>query len=140
MVPVKNTIDKFGRRRGSANESLVVRGPPGLGFNLTTDNHFDIQNKRLKNVGEPVDSRDCVTLSYLDFRFTTFFADIRKAMDNVTDLIIAAMKKYVNGQIIKFKKENIDNKIEEIKSVISLNTQQINSLVEKVSKLEELTY
>lgn len=140
MAPVKSTIDKFGRRKGGANNSLVARGPPGVGFNLTTDNHFDIQNKRLKNIGEPIDSQDGVSRNYIDNRFTTFFADTRRAMDNITDSIIAAMKKYVNGQIIKFKKENIDKKIEEIQSVISLNTQQINNLVEKVNKLEELTY
>ena len=140
MAHVKNIIDKFGRRRGDANKALVLRGPSGVGFNLTTDNQFDIQNKRLKNVGEPVDNQDGVTRYYVDNRFTQFFADIRKAMDNITDLIVASMKKYVNEKIEKFKEENIDKKMEEIKSAMSLNTRQINNLIEKVAKLEELTY
>lgn len=134
-----NTIDKFGRRRSALNKSIVVRGPPGSGFKVTTDNHFDIENKRLKNIGEPVDNKDGVTRNYVDNRLTTFFADVHKAMDTLTDLIIARITEHVNEQIIKFKEANIDKKFEETQTAISLSTKQINNLVEKVTKLEELT-
>ena len=38
-----------------------LRGSPGVGFSLTRDGNYDINNKRLKNVGEGVESSDAVT-------------------------------------------------------------------------------
>ena len=35
-----------------------LQGSPGVGFNLTKDGNYDILNKKLKNVGEGVESSD----------------------------------------------------------------------------------
>ena len=33
-----------------------LRGSPGVGFSLTSDGNYDMNNKKLKNVGEGVES------------------------------------------------------------------------------------
>ena len=38
-----------------------LRGSPGVGFSLTQDGNYDMNNKKLKNVGEGVESSDAVT-------------------------------------------------------------------------------
>ena len=38
-----------------------LRGSPGVGFSLTSDRNYDMNNKKLKNVGEGVESSDAVT-------------------------------------------------------------------------------
>ena len=38
-----------------------LRGSPGIGFSLTSDGNYDMKNKKLKNVGEGVESSDAVT-------------------------------------------------------------------------------
>lgn len=56
-------VDKFGRQQGSGRSgggSAIVRGPPGIGFKLTTNNDFDIENRRICNVGDPKDDGDVV--------------------------------------------------------------------------------
>ena len=41
------------------------RGPPGIGFSLTADEHYHIRNKRLTNVSSPVDNSDATTKKFV---------------------------------------------------------------------------
>ena len=41
-------------------------GLPGIGFNLTDDGNFDLDNKRLTDVADPVDDGDAATKKYVD--------------------------------------------------------------------------
>ena len=41
-------------------------GLPGIGFNLTDDGNFDIDNKRLTDVADPVDDGDAATKKYVN--------------------------------------------------------------------------
>lgn len=59
------SVDKFGRYlRNSKSENL--RGPKGDGFHLTSDGNFDITNKKLCNVGDPLAGEDAVNLKTLN--------------------------------------------------------------------------
>ena len=40
-----------------------LRGSPGVGFSLTRDGNYDMNNKKLKNVGEGIESSDAITLN-----------------------------------------------------------------------------
>ena len=43
-----------------------LRGSPGVGFSLTKDGNYDMNNKKLKSVGEGVESSDAVTKHQLE--------------------------------------------------------------------------
>ena len=43
-----------------------IQGSPGVGFSLTQDGNYDMVNKKLKNVGEGVESSDAVTKHQLE--------------------------------------------------------------------------
>ena len=43
-----------------------IQGSPGVGFSLTKDGNYDMNNKKLKNVGEGVESSDAVTKHQLE--------------------------------------------------------------------------
>ena len=43
-----------------------IQGAPGVGFNLTSDGNYDMVNKKLKNVGNPVSNTDAATKKYVD--------------------------------------------------------------------------
>ena len=43
-----------------------LRGSPGIGFSLTSDGNYNMKNKKLKNVGEGVESSDAVTKHQLE--------------------------------------------------------------------------
>ena len=42
------------------------RGPPGVGFKLTSDGNYDIDNKKLTNVATPTTNADAATKKYID--------------------------------------------------------------------------
>ena len=48
-----------------------LRGSPGVGFSLTRDGNYDMINKKLKNVGEGVESSDAVTKHQLEVSMNT---------------------------------------------------------------------
>ena len=48
-----------------------LRGSPGVGFSLTSDGNYDMNNKKLKNVGEGVESSDTVTKHQLEVAMNT---------------------------------------------------------------------
>ena len=43
-----------------------ARGSPGIGFKLDSNNNYDMQNKKLVNVKNGVNSDDAITKSQLD--------------------------------------------------------------------------
>lgn len=67
------SVDKFGRFEASSGQlnsavgsnnsssSRVLRGPPGQGFKLTDNGDYDMENKRLTNIGVPRDDGDAIT-------------------------------------------------------------------------------
>lgn len=50
-------LDVFGRALSAAHHA--ARGPPGIGINLTKDGHYDMQKKKIINVGNPENPCDC---------------------------------------------------------------------------------
>ena len=48
-----------------------LRGSPGVGFSLTRDGNYDMNHKKLKNVGEGVESSDAVTKHQLEVSMNT---------------------------------------------------------------------
>ena len=44
----------------------IVKGLPGVGFKLTDDGDYDIQNKKLRNLDSPQTNDDATTKSYVD--------------------------------------------------------------------------
>ena len=43
-----------------------IQGAPGVGFSLTTNGNYDINGKRLTNVGAPNSNTDAATKKYVD--------------------------------------------------------------------------
>lgn len=56
------SVDVFGHQLG---RSEGKRGPPGIGYKLTNDGHYDMQMKKLKNVGAPNQPNDVVNVQYV---------------------------------------------------------------------------
>jgi len=61
-------VNIFGSGPKSRNGNVIVeRGRPGIGFKyLDTEGNFDINNKRLANLGVPSDDNDAVNKKYVD--------------------------------------------------------------------------
>ena len=58
-----------GRLPSSSTTNQQQRGLPGVGFKLTDDGNYDIENKKLRNVAEPQSNSDATTKKYIDNNF-----------------------------------------------------------------------
>ena len=47
------------------------QGAPGIGFKLTRNGNYDIDNKKLTNIGEGTENQDCITKHQLDIGLNT---------------------------------------------------------------------
>jgi len=101
-----------------------LQGERGIGFSLTADNNFHIRNKRLTNVGVPVDGTDAVTK-----RFVT---DLLKTKASTTYIKNELGKKADKSKLSDYVlKSDLNKVISEInKAITELNT--LISLKQKV--------
>lgn len=78
------TVDVFGRKLNTSG--VGAPGKPGVGFQTTPDGHYNLDCKRLCNVGEAKHPGDAVTLDVLTLRIDSLtehinhlFSEERKA-------------------------------------------------------------
>jgi len=116
----------------SKTDKRVEKGKPqepqgerGIGFHLTVDNHFHIRNKRLTNVGDPVESTDAVTK-----RFVT---DLLKTKASTTYLKSELGKKADKSKLSDYVlKSDLNKAISEINKAITELNKLISALKQKV--------
>jgi hypothetical protein len=58
------SVDKFGRHQDFVLPPNV-RGPPGEGFYLTSQGHYDMKNKLVRNMGTPKADSDATNLHFI---------------------------------------------------------------------------
>lgn len=97
----RNIVDKFGRKK--KNQRVIIREKRGLGFKLTGDGNYDMQTKRLVNLGEPEQSTDAVTVGYVD--------DVtRQAKDLVLKALTESIKNVLREATIYFENQQSELK------------------------------
>lgn len=114
------SVDVFGRQLVNSKE--IIKGPPGIGFALTVEGDYDIQNKRLCNVDDPLKDEDAVNLQTLNShmeeshnefnalldRITIVEVNIEKKIKRLTDLV-ESLKTTVHEKTVFIKDVKIEN-------------------------------
>ena len=78
-----------------------TRGPPGIGFKLSSDGNFDVENKRICNLANPTGQTDAVNL--LTLKHTV--EERTKALEKSFREEINQFKKEVSNWLVIFKSE-----------------------------------
>ncbi|XP_044578949.1 uncharacterized protein LOC123261422 [Cotesia glomerata] len=128
------SIDIFGR---SLKTVAVVSGPPGApgrGFKINSNGQYDLENKRLCEVGQPVNDNDAITLKFMrDFINKELSLLERTIREDQSEIISYLHSEVVSlrtsldllkkeNQELKRKKpkqEELGKKMEDKKSVIA---------------------
>ena len=100
------SVDVFGRNLKRAGGS---RGPPSVGFKVTSSGQYDIDIKRLCNIAEPKHSGDAVNLDTLQrivrmeiMSLHKIIAKLRKDLDNL-DLIVEADRDEIDAKLLEIQ-------------------------------------
>ena len=109
-------LNKFGQSDTAAatsSSSALTRGPRGIGFKFTSEGDYDIENKRLKLVREPLDHTDAVNKQYLDEAIATYSKDLTSKLTDLEKFkSIAETQLSKGGQTVNTLEEHI-NKLNE---------------------------
>ena len=119
------SVDAFGRtlKRPVAGE----RGPPGIGYKLTADGHYDVDSKKLCNLADPTESSDAVNLNVLrnlESLISSEIGDLSK--------IIRGLREEIDNLALEIKKQRseIDDKIKKQRSEIDDNFMNLHFQIE----------
>lgn len=150
-------VDKFGRQYspggGDGGGGKIIRGPPGIGFKLTSNGDFNVEHKKLTNVDNPEHDLDAVNRQstlivekdsvsmrkrrLIDLKEPINESDaitMKYAQDLIKGLPDAADKAYVDSEIKKKTRKhtkeirNLHNHIVELYGQIALLTNVLKSL------------
>jgi len=141
-TPLVPYINRFGIRSRRKNIKSV-KGPPGIGFKLTTDGNYDIYSKRLTNIGQPIDNKDGINIEYFDKRIDNFSTSLEQTFlrkNEDVDMNGKAIKNlpwpfdnndalpktyfYQYGLLIDSKTKNFNAKDKKIENVLDPKNQQ----------------
>ena len=104
------SVDVFGRQLIEKKE--FHQGAPGIGFVLTPESQFDIQNKRLCNVADAIELTDAVTLNNLK-SIEEQIKNLKESHDN----LVKAIEIFEDQT-----KQNLLKKVEELERLINNKT------------------
>lgn len=148
------SVDKFGHYSGElVTGSKIQRGPPGEGFKLTKDGNFNINNKRLCNVGDPKTDNEAVNVKYVKqnsitlsntsnhfdvkMKKITNLADPQEPFDAVnkiycentmkTSLINRIPVKVKDGSVYSFKNNRVTNVASPISKLDVVNVEYLRN-------------
>lgn len=119
------SFDKFGRHSTKTAATKLLRGIPGQGFKLTKTNDFDIENKRLCNVGNPIDDQDASTRKNVN--------------DTIAKKCLVIESKVINckGKRLTNAAKPVDEKdVANVNFVLTEIAKIANELRKKIEKLE----
>lgn len=118
----------FGRQLDKSSSTAVgSRGPPGVGFKITADGHYDIDNRRLCNVVNPIEQNDAVTVSFMQQELDT----LRNEISNNSSMIHVLETRMMG--VLK----NLSVDIETDKALLIRNTEVISALDARLQVLED---
>ena len=134
-------VDKFGLTSDSLSSDMVVRGRPGIGFKLTEDGDFDLGNKRICNIGIPVEDTDAICKKYHDQQMASVITTTKENIKKEKESVIGELSdityqlnqsiETVSMGVLTLKNETDENHKQLSSTKISLD--QLNELVDDVS-------
>ena len=92
-----------------------LQGAPGVGFNLTSDGNYDMNGKKLTNVGNPTDDKDAASKKYVDTHSggKTSLITVDSNIDMKSQFSITKLKSPTDNDDAANKKYVDDSKIDE---------------------------
>ena len=129
------SIDVFGRQFKGAE--IISQGPPGIGFKITLDGHFNIENKKLCNVGEAENQNDAINLSLMQRVLTQECSEIYNVIASLrtevvnNNMMIQAQESSADRFRQQFKKD-----LKAIEELVYRNVELISQLDSKLNALQ----
>lgn len=138
FLRTKMSVDKFGRHQSAVTVRRETKRQirDDIGFKITNDGHIDVENKKIRNLEEPVAANDAVSLAYVQNHCLLIDdkgVDVKRCklrnVENPVDVNDAVNKFYVDDKCVQYSSGVIDARNQLIINV--RDPQQPNDVVNK---------
>ena len=122
------SVDVFGHSL-SKSDGLYIRGLPGIGFEMTKDGQYDMQNKRICNLADSVLNNDAVTFNTLKTEINNVKRECIDKINKVKNESTDEIKSELQNEIDTYKRELYYAKLEVVKlqeNITNLEKQLLN--------------
>lgn len=117
------SIDVFGRH--SKRAESTSRDLPGIGFKVTSEGHYDMNNKRLCKVAEAQELNDAVNLNMVQHM-------IQRELQTIYDVVASLRTEVVNNNMMI---KTLENSTENLFKNAKTDAESIQKLVYRNSEL-----
>lgn len=130
----KMSVDVFGRQldKSVTSNNHGPPGRPGIGFKITLNGHYDLENKRLCNIAEPEEQNDSVTLNVLNRETRNIIRTLREESNNSNLLLVHGLETTINDI-----SKNLNISLENLQDLEIRNTEIIQKLDNRLTILEK---
>ena len=111
------SVDKFGRFSKRARLSV---SSGAQGFKLTADGDYDVENKRIKNLENPVENHDAINKRYIDNQID--------ALENLITIQLEAM-----GTSIKNRIDSLQTSVDDTSKTTTNSFDDLTAVVNGVN-------
>lgn len=137
-----NSLDKFGRK--TKTQRVIVNNGRGIGFKLSPEGDYDMQRKRIVNLGEPTLMTDSATANYVEAVNRETYDVLVKALQDALAKAMDIMHNKI-GEVEKRISEEVRifyNRVEAIELNQQSNRVTQNKLfttaTNKIERLEQI--
>lgn len=141
-------VDVFGRYLLGRNQS--VRGVPGYGYKRTNDGDYDIDNKRLCNIADPIRNTDATSMNSVLKIVENYDLKVQEGLKRVHNSLAAvvqnhetkisqningfdSVKKLVDSMTVRLNKN--ERHIDEMEVMIVDINLKITSIISELKKI-----
>lgn len=129
----------FGR---SLNKKTLNRGPPGIGFRITRDGQYDLENKRLCNIAAAEEDNDAVNLTLLTNKLNDTIKLLQEGLDglkirllNVTNALRIDVEQ--SQTLITDQQAQLDSRLTRIELAYANTVKRLKAAREKKGRARE---
>lgn len=129
------SVDVFGRRLALSNNKIAIvgrQGPAGVGFQLTPDGNYDINNKRLCNIGDSKEDGDVLSLKIYKELMKNERLNIDHHLINPLKNTLEEIK--IKIQFLLDAEKNISQKLEQLEVTFQKTINNLDTRLKRQGK------
>lgn len=122
-----SSVDVFGRYLQKSKQ--CARGPPGIGYKLTTDGNYDIDKKRLCNIADPDENSDACSLKFLIKVIQSHYSIVQADLKQINNTLSTTIKNNETKiDTLQLKVNPLEQKLDSLESITKRLTRRLMSL------------
>lgn len=123
-----SSVDVFGRYLFRSKQS--IRGSPGVGYKLTSDGQYDVEQKRICNIADPQQNTDAASLNSVHKVIANYDLKVKDALKHDYNTLAGSIQNQdYKISDLRHDYEFLENLVDSIKTTLIKKDIQLESSI-----------